>query len=58
VGDTVEEGDVVAQSGVTGNASGLAGTPDLQHLHLVVRNPDGDLIDPEAWLNDEGDEGE
>jgi murein DD-endopeptidase MepM/ murein hydrolase activator NlpD len=56
VGDEVAEGTVVGEAGVTGNAANLIDAPDQQHLHLAVKDRSGNLIDPEAWLNEPDEE--
>lgn len=43
-GQTVEEGDAVAQVGSTGRSTG-------PHLHFAVTNMDGDFLDPVALLD-------
>ncbi|MGW7413404.1 M23 family metallopeptidase [Streptomyces sp. NPDC054863] len=47
VGGDVSTGQVIGNVGATGNVSGA-------HLHLEVRTPGGDGIDPAAWLRDKG----
>lgn len=47
VGQQVGAGTVVGLSGNTGNSTG-------PHLHLEIRNPQGDLVDPRSWLKSMG----
>jgi murein DD-endopeptidase MepM/ murein hydrolase activator NlpD len=47
VGSAVGTGETIGNVGATGNVSGA-------HLHLEVRTPGGDGIDPAAWLRGKG----
>ncbi|WP_327355069.1 M23 family metallopeptidase [Streptomyces sp. NBC_01304] len=47
VGQKVTTGDVIGRVGSTGNSTG-------PHLHLEVKTPGGDLMDPAAWLRSKG----
>jgi len=50
VGDKVNEGEVIGIAGTSGNAQGLPF--EMEHLHFEVIGPNGQRIDPAAWLND------
>lgn len=47
VGQKVGAGSVIGVSGNTGNSTG-------PHLHLEIRNKDGNLVDPAGWLKSMG----
>ena len=55
VGTMVTEGEIVGTAGTTGNQSD-PGDADYdsqqEHVHMVVKDSKGRLIDPESWLND------
>ncbi|WP_205857074.1 M23 family metallopeptidase, partial [Phytoactinopolyspora endophytica] len=44
---TVEPGTVIGRVGSTGNSTG-------PHLHLEIRPNDGDPVNPQAWLAENG----
>lgn len=44
MGESVNPGEVLGESGSTGNSSG-------PHLHFEIRNPDGSTVDPATILN-------
>lgn len=43
LGADVKQGDIIALSGATGNVSG-------PHLHLTLRDPEGNAVDPMKYL--------
>jgi len=43
IGDDVERGQLIAQSGKTGIVTGA-------HLHFTLKNPEGNFIDPERYI--------
>ena len=47
----VQEGQVIAVSGNSGNAGGLTATNE-DHVHVSVIGPNGNSINPVIWLND------
>lgn len=53
-GARVARADVIATSGASGNAASVVSQygPSAAHLHLTVRTPQGELIDPErlTWI--------
>jgi RHS repeat-associated protein len=50
-GVAVQEGQVIAVSGNSGNAGGLTATNE-DHVHTSVIGPNGNSINPVTWLND------
>jgi len=54
-GDPIAEGDVVGESGTTGNQPSPGDRdydPRQEHVHMTVKNSKGIRFDPEKWLND------
>ena len=47
VGDTVYQGELIAYTGITGNAYNVPNP----HLHLSVKNGSGVFVDPEDYIN-------
>jgi murein DD-endopeptidase MepM/ murein hydrolase activator NlpD len=50
-GVNVQEGQVIAASGNSGNASSYAGTNE-EHVHVTVLDANGANVNPVEWLND------
>lgn len=50
-GVSVQEGQIIATSGNSGNAISYAGTPE-EHVHVTVLDANGANVNPVEWLND------
>jgi hypothetical protein len=48
--DLPDQGEVVGQAGTSGNAAGIEVAQE--HLHFALKDAEGNLLDPEVWLND------